>query len=154
MPNIVEENKLIAAGTHFWCHACLGAVSRSKQSPDIRYCQQCYELLTYEASLPKGRDHKPAWIPVKAAAASTAVAAQHNVVNPTAANNRNTTSDITTAKNKGVLVHLHGGGRPKKDVPLDRIKQLRGDGNGVRGIARQLKLSPMTVSRALAGVNH
>lgn len=46
------------------------------------------------------------------------------------------------------------GGRPKKNIPLDRIKALSKEGIGVKAIAKQLQregcdISAMTVVRAL-----
>jgi len=46
------------------------------------------------------------------------------------------------------------GGRPKKNIPLDRIKALSKEGIGVKAIAKQLQcegcnVSAMTIVRAL-----
>lgn len=46
--DIKRDNQMINAGTHFWCSGCLVAKSKSEQSPDPRYCQGCYELLSGE----------------------------------------------------------------------------------------------------------
>lgn len=56
-------------------------------------------------------------------------------------------------RSKGVLLPSKGG-RPKKNIPLERIKTLSKEGMGVKAIARQLQregcdISAMTVSRAL-----
>ena len=49
------------------------------------------------------------------------------------------------------------GGRPRKEIPLERIKELSKEGMGVKAIARQLRgegydISAMTISRALKGM--
>jgi len=43
------------------------------------------------------------------------------------------------------------GGRPRKNVPVDRIKELSKEGMGVRDISRKLKITPSMVSRVLSG---
>jgi len=56
------DDKLIAAGTHFYCHACLIARPVEEHSPDPRYCKGCYEFLNLEAANdPRGR--RPRWAP-------------------------------------------------------------------------------------------
>ena len=46
-----RDNTRIAAGTHFWCHACQVARPNQELSPDNRYCLRCYEFLNKEAAL-------------------------------------------------------------------------------------------------------
>ena len=60
--SIKRDNELIAAGTHFWCQACVVARPLVEQSPDPRYCLSCYEVLKTEAGLLAGRK-KPTWVP-------------------------------------------------------------------------------------------
>jgi len=49
-----------AAG--FFCHACVVGKPASEQSPDPRYCQNCYEFLLKEVELlPASK--RPKWIP-------------------------------------------------------------------------------------------
>ena len=49
----------------FWCYTHLQDLPVEKQSPDPRYCQQCYENLVKDADDMKavGNYHKPWWIP-------------------------------------------------------------------------------------------
>ncbi len=49
--DIKRDNELIAAGTHFWCDACVVAQPLVEQSSDPRYCQSCYEVLKVEAEM-------------------------------------------------------------------------------------------------------
>jgi len=55
-----RDNELIAAGTHFWCHACQVARLLAEKSLDERYCRPCRDLLKAEAALETRR--KP-WHP-------------------------------------------------------------------------------------------
>ena len=50
---------------------------------------------------------------------------------------------------EGVILSL--GGRPRKDVPEDRIKMLSKQGMGVRDISRKLKITPSMISRVFNG---
>ena len=39
----------------FFCEACLIGKPEAEHSPDLRYCQGCYDLLKEEAKLITGR---------------------------------------------------------------------------------------------------
>ena len=56
----LRDRVAVEAGGCF-CHACLTGKPSPEQSPDTRYCQQCFEFLLKEAALLDGR--KPSWIP-------------------------------------------------------------------------------------------
>jgi hypothetical protein len=43
-----RDDKLFAAGTHFYCHGHLTAVPISEQSANHRYCKTCYQILQVE----------------------------------------------------------------------------------------------------------
>lgn len=47
----------------FWCKTHLEELPTSKQSPDARYCQDCYDFLLKEAELLSSKHGKPDWIP-------------------------------------------------------------------------------------------
>lgn len=57
-------------------------------------------------------------------------------------------------RSKEVLLPSNKGGRPRKAIPLERIKEMSKEGLGVKKIARQLQhescdISAMTVVRVL-----
>ena len=62
-------------------------------------------------------------------------------------------------QSEGIMVQSEEGrqrGRPRKGIPVDGTRRLSREGLGIRGIvselkARDLAISPMTVSRALLG---
>ena len=62
MFDIKRDKELIAAGTHFWCEACLMAKPVDEKSADLRYCRGCYDFLTGEAST-LAITRKPGWVP-------------------------------------------------------------------------------------------
>lgn len=43
--DIKKDNVLIAAGTHFWCSACLTARPVDDMSENSRYCLNCYDVI-------------------------------------------------------------------------------------------------------------
>ena len=47
----------------FWCKTHLEDLPVSKQSPDNRYCQDCYDVLSEEVRLLSPKQGKPDWIP-------------------------------------------------------------------------------------------
>jgi hypothetical protein len=149
--NIKLENKLIASGTHFWCSGHLGAIPVGEQSADPRYCRACFDLLSAEVKILKETHqfHKSAsWLP-KVPSNNPPETPGQGLEGP------NTGLDIfgTDEDNKthrGILVHSRG--RQKIEIPVDQVIGLRKQGKGIRDIAIQLGLSPMTVSRTLAGM--
>ncbi len=48
MFDIKRDSALMASGSHFFCQACSVAVPIEKQSSDLRYCQDCYLIITGE----------------------------------------------------------------------------------------------------------
>jgi hypothetical protein len=57
-----RDKELIAAGTHFWCDACMIARPLDAQSPDPRYCQGCHDFLLKEAEI-SHPSRRPSWYP-------------------------------------------------------------------------------------------
>jgi hypothetical protein len=144
--SIKKELELIAAGTHFWCTGHLGAVPVSEKSEDPRYCRFCFNLLTEEVKVLKEKHQFNAsmsWAP-KAPSETPAAALKQATAGVSIFGTGN-----HHKRDTGILIHRRG--RPKIEIPLDQVKELRRQGKGVRAIAKQLGLSPMTVSRSLVG---
>lgn len=157
--NVKRDNELIAAGTHFWCEACLVAKPVDDMSRDQRYCQGCYDFLVYEASLllEKGSTRRPYWWP---STMKESFEKEKQSVTPTAdgvvsglprieegGTKRKEDKPTSHAKNNN-FVPL---GRPKKELPEKEILELSNQGLSARKIARQYKISRMTVNRILNG---
>lgn len=49
---------------HFWCYTHLADLPLEKQSPDPRYCQQCFEILVKEAKDTGRSKGRVWWVPV------------------------------------------------------------------------------------------
>lgn len=65
--DIKKDNAVIAAGG-FWCNACCVGRPAAEQSPDLRYCRGCYDILKKEAVtlVAAGDSHRPGCMPVGA----------------------------------------------------------------------------------------
>jgi hypothetical protein len=162
MPNdgyfdIKRDNKLIAAGTHFWCEACLVARPIDNQSLDPRYCQGCYEVLVMEAEMLKetGTWRRPEWLPT--ASPDTKRGAKKDGDTPTPI-----PQNMSTLKDEKITVdiirpRIGKRGPRKMELPDDKIKQLHEDGMEAKAIATQLKrehgieVSYKTIQRLLSG---
>lgn len=46
--DIKRDNDLITRGSHFFCQGHSEAITIEKQSPDQRYCQECYKIVRSE----------------------------------------------------------------------------------------------------------
>jgi hypothetical protein len=143
--DVKRDNELIAAGTHFWCHACQVARPLASKSPDERYCQGCFDVLTYEAGLLPPKSRKPAWIPKARDAAPTIPVMPVTV-------NQQSVEAVTIPPDRGLI----GGEAVTGDV-TEKIKKLAGQGKSTRDIAELLKaeginISHMTIARRLKGV--
>lgn len=134
----------------FFCHACL--VDHDLVSPDLRYCQQCYDFLLKEAEHLSGNS-RPGWIP-KAGKVSPMQGHPHTIK-----------SIVTGDKNSMDLISLPDASRPVgkrrgpkgKSLPREVILQWAGEGMGSRSISSRLRnelginVCYKTVARALSG---
>jgi len=118
---------LIAAGSHFWCDACVVARPQVEQSPDPRYCRGCYEILKTEAEMQSTK--KAAWMPKDgsrktAPKATQATPAMQGVVL------QHPDHDNPPIIKKQVVLQ-HPGGRPRKVGSVHRVTKWRRDQQGV-----------------------
>ena len=129
----------------FWCYTHLADFSFKKQSPDPRYCQECYAVLLHEVDDMKssGNHHKPWWIP-KTSNEKNVQAVEQLAPNMSTVNSQNITVDILDPP-MPVRPIVHPG--PKSmALPLDRIVKLAADGMGSKLITRQLNADGIEVS--------
>ena len=135
--------ELKAVGTHFFCQSCLIHKPVDDRSLNERYCQWCFDFQAEEMRLAKEGGRKKAdWWPVmpetppdrrqKAPIAEKAVTKLPQVV-------------LDTSANGGEV--LSQGGRPRKDIPMERIKDMVAQGAGITEIMRELKSQDISVSR-------
>ena len=115
----------------FFCHACLRDLPLSQQSDDTRYCKDCYKFLLKEAEMDITRG-SGGWKPVR----SRSLAPQDTIVSRLSCNKINA----------GVN---HGVGRPRVEVPVEKVLGMQAQGMGLRDIAKELGVSHMTISRLL-----
>lgn len=151
--DIKRDNELIAAGTHFWCMACLGACLLDDQSPDPRYCQVCYDCLLKETGMDtsrRGGDWKP-----KIAHKKSAQVSEYMRRNMSTLEGKKITVDIIPPETPKVT---HGKRGPKqKTLPIELIEQWHSQGLGSKVIAARLKqdkeivVSYKTIQRVLSG---
>jgi hypothetical protein len=156
--DIKRDNELIAAGTHFWCEACLIARPLDDQSPDPRYCQGCYDFLLKEARMLKeaGSWRRPDWIPkLKTSPKKVGYASTPTPRNMSTLKEDKIEVDIIQPS---VAKVAHGKRGPKRKVlPDDLIKRWAGEGMGGKAIATRLKIehgvkvSYKTIQRVLSG---
>jgi len=141
-----------------FCDACLvGKTEDEMSEKDARYCVDC-QLIVEEgyAQLGQHKQYLKQLYNQKIEALNsednqTYPQKEKEVLLPT----KNATSQIyqNPTENRPIP---NVGGRPKKDVPAQLIKELSGKGMGIKRIVRELKrqgvfLSSMTVSRVLSG---
>jgi hypothetical protein len=149
--NIKLENKLIASGTHFWCSGHLGAVGVGERSADPRYCNFCFGFFTNEVKILKEThqfNKRASWLPQELPNNPIETPDQGLEQPETGVNVFGTPEHNKTCR--GILVHTRG--RPKIEVPVNQVIGLHKQGRGIRAIAKQLGLSPMTISRTVAGI--
>ena len=133
--DIKRDNELIAAGSHFWCEACVVARPLVEQSPDPRYCLSCFDVLKVEAEMQPTR--RVAWMPriVKkttrvnisretAPAATQTAPARQEVVAKLVHYGK---PPITEKQ----VVMQHPGGRPRKQGEVHRATRWRRAKQGV-----------------------
>jgi hypothetical protein len=129
----------------FWCYTHLQDLPLEKQSPDPRYCQDCYALLLHEVDDMKssGNHHKPWWIP-KTANEKNVQAGEQLAHNMSTVNSQNITVDkLDPPIPVRPIVHP---GPKSMALPLDRIVKLAADGMGSKLIAKQLNADGIEVS--------
>jgi len=164
--DVKRENELIASGTHFWCEGCLYARPVDDRSPDPRYCQSCYGVLSHEASLLSAGKH-PAWVPrtpkpssaVKSGSKTTPKNQYHIpqdvVLNMSTLNDQKSKVDIIQPVPPKVTREKRG---PKTtELPDDLIRQWASEGVGSKAISTRLRaegffVSYKTIQRRLQGV--
>lgn len=135
----------------FFCHACL--VDHDLVSPDMRYCQQCYDFLLKEAEHLSGNS-RPGWIP-------RAGKAPENV-SPMIGHPHTIKSIVADDKNSMDLISPTDASRPvgkrgpkHKPLPQELILQWAAEGIGSRAISSKLRnefdtnVSYKTIQRAL-----
>ena len=126
--DVKRDNELIAAGTHFWCESCLTARSVNEGSPDLRYCQSCYDFLMVEAEI-KGLTGiiKPSWVPRK------------TPIKSRARKNKSVNADI-----KRLLKKANGNGKREKGVVTPSRNSGQAISSGVEEPVPKLKPSKDT----------
>jgi len=155
--NIKRDNELIAAGTHFWCEACVVARPLGNQSPDPRYCLHCYEVLVKEAAMLKdaGSWRRPGWLPVTCSNAKRGAKKTGDTQSPIPRNMSTLKDEIITVDI--IRPRIGKRGPRKMELPDYKIKQLHNNGMGAKAIATQLKrehgieVSYKTIQRVLSG---
>ena len=129
----------------FWCYTHLADLPLEKQSPDPRYCQECYKLVLHEVDdmTSSGNHHKPWWIP-KSTKEKIVQAVEQLAHNMSTVNNQKSTVDILGPP-VPVRPIRHPG--PKNmTLPLDWIAKLAAEGMGSKLIARSLNAGGVEVS--------
>jgi hypothetical protein len=113
--DIKHDNELIAAGSHFWCKACITARPVAERSPDSRYCKGCFDILNDEASLLpcRGINRRPAWIP-RPDGITTPPALTDSLLGAVSSGDTSKDTHPSFAPLK------HGGGRPRKSGMVSR----------------------------------
>ena len=127
----------------FWCYAHLQDLPLEKQSPDPRYCQKCFEVLSQEAKDTGVRHSKkaPWWLPaVNGACKKTSDVVLEGGGNMSTLKAQNSTVGKLTRP--GVIRR----GPKSKVLPMDLIKQLVGGGQNSKMIAKRLTSDGISVS--------
>ncbi len=136
--DIRRENKLIAAGTHFWCEGHLSATPVDDMSQDSRCCLDCYAVLKAETemlpirreSLMPGVVEKTTKVNISretAPAATQTTPARQEVV---AKIKQHGNPPITEKQ----VVLQHPGGRPRKQGEVHRATKWRRQKEAVQGV--------------------
>jgi hypothetical protein len=125
----------------FWCYTHLQDLPLEKQSPDPRYCKNCYQVLADESADMKaaGIRRKPWWMPNDAGEKNVKVLEQP-LQNMSTLKAQNSTVDKLS---RPVIIRR---GPKSKALPLERIAKLAADGMGSKLIARQLNANGIEVS--------
>ena len=156
-----KDLEIVSAGG-FFCYACAVGKPAEEQSPDSRYCHDCYEFLVKEAELlPSNK--RPSWIPRvtrdnpkgKNGRQKSIQVSQDVVLNMSTLNDLKSEVDIIQPS---VAKVTHGKRGPKhKVLPHDLIMQWRDEGMGSKAIATRLRgeqgidISYKTIQRVISG---
>ncbi|MFC1869683.1 hypothetical protein ACFLYE_00240 [Chloroflexota bacterium] len=157
--DIKRDNNLIAGGTHLWCETHGTAQPLESQSPDPRYCQDCFDyLMTYEVPLLPLKK-RPKWIPRFAKiggenqyrVSGVLSGNMHTVNGVNIQSVHNSTEDPPTKP-------FSKRGPKSRELPDDLISQWAGEGLGSKAISSRLKREQgvdvhySTIQRRLQGV--
>ena len=155
--NIKSDIEIEKAGG-FWCHTCLVSHPAIEQSPDPRYCQECYSFLLKEAKMLDPRK-RPKWIP-RLPGRYTRQEKQNQI--PTVGDGimsplEDNISEVDIIR-PTVALRARGKRGPKhRQLPEDLIRRLADEGMGSKAIATELKaehgivVSYKTIQRILSG---
>ncbi len=162
MPNngyfdIRRDVEIINAGG-FFCEACLVGKPAAEQSPDPRYCQDCYDLLLREAERLPGVK-RPVWIPKHQKPKKTGqnqyqVSQQGSRIMSPLESKKIEVDIIDPADATRASVKR---GPKHRALPEDLIRQLAGEGMGSKAIVARLKaehrvkVSYKTIQRVISG---
>lgn len=157
MPNSgyfdTKRDTAIINASGFFCEACLVGKPVVEQSPDLRYCQFCYEFLLKEAGMYTGR-HGGDWKPKIAHKETPQVSEDVCGIMSTLESEKFEVDIIESP----TMSRVHGKRGPKHlRLPEDLIRQLAGEGKGSKTIAARLKaelgitVSYKTILRLLLG---
>ncbi len=120
-----------------FCQACPTGKSLMAMSTDGRYCHECYDFAEGKAAELPGQSQQTTISPEGCGKTTLGI-------RPSEAMPRSYTPPALS------LGH-HGGGRPRKALPLDLIKEPRQDGRTIRAIASRLAAQGMAVSPRTIG---
>ena len=153
-----KRDRAIIETGGFFCEGCLVGKLTQEQSPDPRYCQQCYEFLLKEAGMLIGHVKKVNWIPKKPtrlAAKKASHMSKHGGGIMSTLESKKFGVDIINPVDATKTGAKRG---PKhKALPVELIKQWAGEGMGSKAIAAKLKaeqyigVSYKTIQRLLSG---
>jgi len=141
--DIKRDIEIVDAGG-FSCYACLIGKPAIEQSPDPRYCQNCYELLMKEMAMLNPRD-KPKWVPKnqKLQAKIKPEKVKHISPYPRIILSTVNEQKITVDKKKPTTPKR---GRPQILLPEAKIKEMHLGGMGAKAIANHLKVKGLNIS--------
>lgn len=161
MPNgyfDIKRDVAIEKEGGFFCKACLTGLAINRQSPDPRYCNDCYDSLVSEAEMlpPKKR---PAWVPRHQAEESVGtqfIRGTLGAINMSTPLNTKIKGGLTGGK--PMIIRTPGRRGPKyRTLPEKVIRSMRSDGLSSKTIAARLEVdfgihvSYKTIQRLLDG---
>lgn len=136
--SIKRDHEVIDAGG-FYCCSCLVGRPLDDRSPDLRYCQGCYDIMAAEKDFLR---------PQKAVAGTVQNTGQTiQAVKKTC--NKNKAVEIPNMPTDGIYDTSEKRGRPAKDVSAQLVMDLAGAGLVTREIAKRVGVSHSTIARTL-----